>query len=71
MLHRLSSSLSRRDEGNREVEVHKPLANTARVFLLLAVAVVLSVTPAWLPLAAALYLAFEVLLLLRPERSQI
>jgi 4-hydroxybenzoate polyprenyltransferase len=54
-----------------EAEAYKPLANTARVFLLLAIAVLLSVTPAWLPVAAALYLAFEVLLFLRPERSQI
>jgi 4-hydroxybenzoate polyprenyltransferase len=71
MLHRLSSTLSLRPEGNREAEAYKPLANTARVFLLLHIAVVLSTTPAWLPVAAALYLAFEVLLLLRPERSQI
>jgi hypothetical protein len=55
----------------REDEAYKPLANTARVFLLLHIAVALSVTPGWLPVAAALYVAFEVLLLLRPERRQI
>jgi 4-hydroxybenzoate polyprenyltransferase len=57
--------------SSREDQAHKPLANTARVFLLLHVAVVLSVTPGWLPVVVALYLAFELLLLLRPERSQI
>lgn len=56
---------------SREDEVHRPMAGVARVFLLLHIAVVASRSPGWLPLAAVFYVAFEVLLSMRPERRQI
>ncbi len=55
----------------REDEAYRPLLNVVRVFLLLHVAVVASARPSWFPLATLFYLAFEFLVVQRPERRQI
>ena len=54
-----------------EDKAYFPIINVVRVFLLLQIAVVLAAKPGWWPLAVALYIAFELLVHIRPERCQV
>jgi 4-hydroxybenzoate polyprenyltransferase len=50
---------------------HPAIAGVLRAFILYAAALVLAARPAWLPFLVVLYLAFELELRRRPERTQI
>ena len=54
-----------------EDKAYFPIINVVRVLLLLQVAVVLAAKPGWWPLVVALYIAFEFLVHIRPERCQV
>ena len=54
-----------------EALAHGPIAHVVRVYLLLALAIILSMQPSWAILAAIFYLSFEVVLKIRPERTQV
>ncbi len=50
---------------------HGPIAHVVRVYLLLGLAIILTLQPTWAILAAIFYLSFEVVLKIRPERTQV
>ncbi|MFC1628610.1 UbiA family prenyltransferase [Gemmatimonadota bacterium] len=54
-----------------EALAHGPIAHVVRVYLLLALAIILTLQPTWVILAAIFYLGFEVVLRIRPERTQV
>ena len=54
-----------------ETKSHGPIANVVRAFILFCLAVVLAFQPGWWIPAAAFYGLFEIVLRLRPERSQV
>lgn len=54
-----------------ERDAHGPIVHVVRVFLLLNAAIVLAARPEWWAVAVAYLAAFEVLIRLRPERSQV
>jgi 4-hydroxybenzoate polyprenyltransferase len=54
-----------------EQQSHGPIANVVRAFVLYCLAIVLVLKPGWLAGAAVLYVVFELVLKLRPERTQV
>ncbi len=54
-----------------EVRSHGPIANVVRAFVLYCLAMVLTMKPGWVLPAALFYVAFELVLGLRPERAQV
>jgi hypothetical protein len=54
-----------------EQQSHGPIANVVRAFVLYCLAIVLVLNPGWLAGAAVLYVVFELVLKLRPERTQV
>jgi 4-hydroxybenzoate polyprenyltransferase len=50
---------------------HGPIANVVRALVLYCLALVLELKPGWLILVVAFYAAFELVLRLRPERTQV
>jgi 4-hydroxybenzoate polyprenyltransferase len=56
---------------DREEQAHGPIVMVVRVFLLLEAAVIVAAQPAWWPVAAVFYGAFEFLVAVRPDRRQV
>lgn len=62
---------SRPGDTARERDAHGPIADTVRAFILMNLAQTVAAGPSYVFAAIPFYLAFEVVLALRPERSQI
>ncbi len=54
-----------------ENQTHGPIGNVVRAFILYCIAMILTLKPNWLIFMAAFYLLFELILRIRPERSQV
>jgi geranylgeranylglycerol-phosphate geranylgeranyltransferase len=54
-----------------EQEAHRPTGNVVRVFLMLCGAMAIAARPECWPVAIAIYVVFEVLAWVRPQRSQV
>lgn len=54
-----------------EKEAYGPIANVLRGFILLHLAEICLLKPAWIPLVALFYIAFELVLKMRPEKGQV
>ncbi len=54
-----------------ESATHGPIANIVRAFILYSIAIVVTLQPAWMLALAAYYVIFELVLRMRPSRTQV